>query len=106
MDLEGEVSQTEKAECCAISILCGIVKKRKSSQKTEQVGGWVHGWGAGRGRRQGSTVTYLSTSFFANPKSVSFTCPSLSSRMFSGFKSRYTISLECRYSRAQTISAE
>ena len=34
-----------------------------------------------------ATVTHLSTSFLAKPKSVSLTWPSLSSRMFSGFRS-------------------
>ena len=43
---------------------------------------------AGRGGTWGrAVVTHLSTSFLANPKSVSFTWPSLSSRMFSGFRS-------------------
>ena len=38
-------------------------------------------------------ITYLSWTSLANPKSVSLTCPSLSRRIFSGFKSRYTILL-------------
>jgi len=41
----------------------------------------------------------------ASPKSASFICPILSSKMFSGFKSLYTISNECRYSMAKMVSA-
>ena len=42
---------------------------------------------------------------FARPKSVSFTWPSLSSRMFSGLRSRCMMLSECRCPMAQTISA-
>lgn len=39
-----------------------------------------------------------------NPKSVSFTCPNLSNKMFSGLRSLYTIPSECKCSTANTIS--
>lgn len=69
------------------------------AQKTKRAGRHVHTRGHGahnaglrtrhraRGLKRVKTVTYLSTSFLANPKSVSLMWPSLSSSMFSGFKS-------------------
>lgn len=50
------------------------------------------------------SVHVRSFNFLANPKSVIFRCPSLSSSRFSGFRSRYTIFSACKYSRARTIS--
>jgi len=44
------------------------------------------------------------TSSFAIPKSVSLMCPSLSINIFSGFRSRYIIFLECKDSIAKNIS--
>lgn len=49
-------------------------------------------------------VHVRSFNFLAKPKSVIFKCPSISMRRFSGFKSRYTIDNEWRYSNASTIS--
>mmetsp|Transcript_1618 Transcript_1618/g.6375 ORF Transcript_1618/g.6375 Transcript_1618/m.6375 type:complete len:201 (-) Transcript_1618:481-1083(-) len=41
----------------------------------------------------------------ASPKSVSLMCPSTSSRMFSGLRSRWAMPCECRCSSASTSSA-
>ena len=42
---------------------------------------------------------------FDSPKSVILMCPSASSSRFSGFRSRYTMPLLCRYCRPSAISA-
>lgn len=50
------------------------------------------------------SVHVLSFNFLAKPKSVIFKWPSRSINKFSGFKSRYTIDNECKYSSAKIIS--
>jgi len=51
------------------------------------------------------SVYVRSSTIFANPKSVIFTCPFAVSSRFSGFRSRYTMLCACRYSNASAISA-